>query len=136
MTRHDEAKWDASSARASSPPSQVESDTQARLDRLLPESTKDLLASVLTSSLDGIMAFRSVRDEAGKIVDFEWLLANPASEALTGRKTHELIGKRLLEEMPGNREEGLFRPLRARRRDGRALVLSVHRRRAARRHRA
>jgi PAS domain S-box-containing protein len=104
----DEAKWDTSSARASSPPSQAKSDTQTHLDHRLLGSSKDLLASILTSSLDGIMAFRSVRNEAGEIVDFAWLLANPASEALTGRKARDLIGKRLLEEMPGNREEGLF----------------------------
>ncbi|MFQ4138206.1 diguanylate cyclase [Nodosilinea sp. PGN35] len=66
------------------------------------------LASVLDSSLDGIMAFRSVRDEQGHIVDFEWLLSNPAACELVGRIEADLVGKRLLEEMPGNREEGLF----------------------------
>jgi PAS domain S-box-containing protein len=66
------------------------------------------LSSVLDSSLDGIMAFRSVRDLQGTIVDFEWLLSNPTACDMVGRTEADLIGKRLLEEMPGNREEGLF----------------------------
>ncbi|NEQ33594.1 MAG: diguanylate cyclase [Leptolyngbya sp. SIO4C5] len=65
------------------------------------------LAGVLNSSLDGIMAFRSVRQQ-GQIVDFEWLLCNPAACEVVGRSAEQLIGKRMLEELPGNREEGLF----------------------------
>lgn len=72
------------------------------------ETSKMQLASVLNSSLDGIMAFRSVRNKAGEIQDFEWLLANPAACEMINRKPEVLIGKYLLEEMPGNLEEGLF----------------------------
>jgi diguanylate cyclase (GGDEF)-like protein/PAS domain S-box-containing protein len=64
------------------------------------------LSGVLNSSLDGIMAFRAVRDDQDQIIDFEWLLSNPTAYQIVGRE--DLIGKRLLEEMPGNREEGLF----------------------------
>ncbi|TVQ08647.1 MAG: diguanylate cyclase [Leptolyngbya sp. DLM2.Bin27] len=78
---------------------------QAKLDL---ESTKLQLTGVLNSSLDGIMAFRSVRDQAGAIVDFEWLLSNPAACALVGRTAEYLVGRRLLEEMPGNKTDGLF----------------------------
>jgi len=66
------------------------------------------LSSVLDSSLDGIMAFRSVRDDTDTIVDFEWLLSNSTACELVGRTEASLIGKRLLEEMPSAREEGLF----------------------------
>ncbi|PPT09453.1 Circadian input kinase A [Geitlerinema sp. FC II] len=66
------------------------------------------LSGILNSSLNGIMAFRSVRDKNGAIVDFEWLLSNPTACATVGRKADDLIGKRMLEELPGNREEGLF----------------------------
>ncbi len=66
------------------------------------------LSSVLNSSLDGIMAFRSVRDGAGLIVDFEWLLSNPAACKMVGRTADYLSGKRLLIEMPGNKTDGLF----------------------------
>ncbi|MEA5619633.1 PAS domain S-box protein [Cronbergia sp. UHCC 0137] len=64
------------------------------------------LSGVLNSSLDGIMAFGSVRNDQGKIIDFEWLLSNPTAYQIVGREN--LIGKRLLAELPGNKEEGLF----------------------------
>ena len=54
------------------------------------------------------MLFRSVRDEAGQIIDFEWEYANPVGAAFTPRDADDLQGRRLLEEMPGNRETGLF----------------------------
>ena len=66
------------------------------------------LKGSLNSSLDGITIFRSLRDSAGQIIDFEWVMANPASEKLVGRSESYLIGRRLLEEMPGTREAGLF----------------------------
>nr|WP_286167386.1 PAS domain-containing protein [Arthrospira platensis] len=54
------------------------------------------------------MAFRSLRDETGEIVDFIWLLTNPTAGKLVGRSPQKLIGKQLLEEMPGNKTDGLF----------------------------
>ncbi|MBE9156511.1 diguanylate cyclase [Nodosilinea sp. LEGE 06152] len=66
------------------------------------------LSSILNSAPDGIMAFRSVRDQQGTIVDFEWLLSNPASCQIIGQSVDHILGKRLLEEMPGNGEAGLF----------------------------
>lgn len=66
------------------------------------------LSGILNSSLDGIMAFRSVRDGQGTLVDFEWLLSNPTSCQMIGRRADDIIGKHLLEELPGNREDGLF----------------------------
>jgi signal transduction histidine kinase len=60
------------------------------------------------TSPDGFMIFRSVRDAGGAIVDFRWEYANPASEELVRRPAASLMGKRLLEEMPGNAREGLF----------------------------
>ncbi len=64
--------------------------------------------AVQETSPDGFMLFDSVRDEKGTIIDFEWLYANPASEAVIGRAGASLLGKRLLGEMPGNLESGLF----------------------------
>lgn len=66
------------------------------------------LASVLNSSLDGIMAFKAVRDRSGTIVDFEWLLSNPAACEMVGRTAEYLLGKRMLDELPGNKTDGLF----------------------------
>ncbi|MCC5896495.1 MAG: diguanylate cyclase [Phormidium sp. BM_Day4_Bin.17] len=66
------------------------------------------LKGVLDTSLDGIMAFRSLRDAQGRILDFEWLFSNPSACELVGRPQENFIGKQLLVEMPGNWEEGLF----------------------------
>ncbi|HEY9662675.1 MAG TPA: PAS domain S-box protein, partial [Allocoleopsis sp.] len=70
--------------------------------------SQTLLSSVLNSSLDGVMVFRAVRDAQQQLVDFEWMLVNPAAAALVKRSAATLLGQRLLEEMPGNREAGLF----------------------------
>jgi two-component system CheB/CheR fusion protein len=67
-----------------------------------------IISSVLNSSLNGIMGFKAIRDKSGEIIDFEWILANDASEMMVNRDKGSLIGKRLLQQMPGNRVEGLF----------------------------
>ncbi|MEQ8718832.1 MAG: EAL domain-containing protein [Acidimicrobiales bacterium] len=72
-----------------------------------PELDGELLARLLESSPDGIMALEAVR-EAGEIVDFVWLVVNPAAERIVGRRMADLVGRRLLVEMPGNRTSGLF----------------------------
>ncbi len=72
------------------------------------EVSQALLAGVLNSSHDGIMAFRAIRDDDASIVDFEWTVVNPAAERIVGRGASDLLGRRLLVEMPGNAETGLF----------------------------
>ena len=67
-----------------------------------------LLQQVVDLSPLGIMAFESLRDDQGKIIDFIWTLANPVGCEMVSFKEDELIGKGLLELMPGNKEEGLF----------------------------
>jgi diguanylate cyclase (GGDEF)-like protein/PAS domain S-box-containing protein len=66
------------------------------------------LEGILNSSLDGIMAFRSIRNSQGDIIDFEYLLANTSGCELTKKPLEDLVGYRLLEVMPGHREDGLF----------------------------
>jgi len=65
-----------------------------------------LLQQVFDVSPSGIMSFRAVRDASGAIVDFEWLSANRMANVLVGRD--DLVGKRLLDEMPENKTTGLF----------------------------
>lgn len=72
------------------------------------EFTQKTLRSVLDNSLDGIMAFRSIRDKEKLIVDFEWILANMVSLKSSGLTEKNVIGKHLLDLMPGNKTEGLF----------------------------
>lgn len=54
------------------------------------------IQNILDHSLDGIMAFSSVRDKAGELVDFEWILANFISTQTLGGGTHTLVGERLI----------------------------------------
>ena len=72
------------------------------------QATARRYQEVQDRSPDGMMIFRSMRDLEGKIVDFEWLYVNSSAGAIVGRRPEDLLGKRLLVEMPGNRTEGLF----------------------------
>jgi two-component sensor histidine kinase len=71
-------------------------------------TTEKLFRAVQESSPDGFMLFNSIRDDEGKIVDFEWMFSNEASDKVVGREPGGLIGKRLLVELPGHKQEGLF----------------------------
>jgi len=67
-----------------------------------------LLASILNSSLDGVVAYSAVRNSEGNIVDFRWLLINPAAEKFYGLLLNEIVGKNLLAELSQVRNNGLF----------------------------
>ncbi|MGB0768299.1 MAG: PAS domain-containing sensor histidine kinase, partial [Phycisphaeraceae bacterium] len=67
-----------------------------------------LLAGVLDSSLDGIVAFASVRDASDRIVDFTFTYVNRKSEAIIGKNAAEMLGHNMLELLPGNKADGLF----------------------------
>jgi PAS domain S-box-containing protein len=67
-----------------------------------------LLAGVLNSSLDGVAAMSTLRDSQGQIIDFKWLLLNPAAEKMLGWTHNQLVGKQMLMKMPGMRKTGLF----------------------------
>ena len=77
--------------------------TEARL-----RESQALLASVLESSLTGLMVFQAVRNVAGAIVDFEWLLVNPAGLRSAGRPLSDFVGHRLSEVYPESWDLGLF----------------------------
>lgn len=72
-----------------------------------PDDTR-YLQTILDSSFSGIMAFESLRDVDGRIIDFVWTMVNRRAGEMTNHEPASLIGQRLLEVMPGNREEGLF----------------------------
>jgi two-component system NarL family sensor kinase len=71
---------------------------------------KDLLQAIFNATLDSLEVLRSVRDEAGELVDFEWVLTNNAAHRLMQRSDH--IGKRLLVEEPAMLRSGVFERLR------------------------
>lgn len=90
----------------------AETEIQRKVDELNREvRTREFaersLKRVLDSSPSAIMAFRSVRDRMGQVVDFEWILANQESERIYG-DNEPLIGKRLLAQLPWTRQAGLF----------------------------
>jgi len=72
------------------------------------ENQKKLLSSVLDSASEGIMAFRSLRNEKGAVCDFIMVLANKAAEAMVNRDFADMMGKSLLGLFPGNLSEGIF----------------------------
>ena len=72
------------------------------------QQSQSLLASILNSSLDGVVAYSAVRNSEGNIVDFQWLLINPAAEKFYGLLLNEIVGKNLLVELSQFRNNGLF----------------------------
>lgn len=91
----------------------AEAEIQWKVDQLNREMrTREFaersLKRVLDSSPSAIMAFRSIRDANGEVVDFEWLLANRESERVYSRTHEPMIGKRLLRELPEMAEDGLY----------------------------
>ena len=67
-------------------------------------TTRDSLQAILDGSLHFIQAFKAVRDDAGKIVDFTWIFTNNIWIKHYGN----VIGKRLLQQNPAVIETGLF----------------------------
>jgi diguanylate cyclase (GGDEF)-like protein/PAS domain S-box-containing protein len=55
-------------------------------------------------SLAAFTILRSIRDEQRRIADFEWTYANPMAGQILKHPPEQLIGQRLLEILPGNRE--------------------------------
>jgi len=72
------------------------------------QQSQSLLASVLNSSLDGVVAYSAVRNSQRNIVDFQWLLVNPAAEKISEFPLNEIVGKYLLAEIPQAGNSGLF----------------------------
>jgi PAS domain S-box-containing protein len=81
-------------------------------DRIAAEEalrrSEERFRAVQETSPDGFMVFESIRGADGAIEDFRWVYMNPAAEQIVGRDAADLLGERLLVEMPGNREDGLF----------------------------
>ncbi|MEZ5659877.1 MAG: response regulator [Burkholderiaceae bacterium] len=69
---------------------------------------KSIFRTSLDRSPDGFMVFEAVRDSLGEIIDFTWIYVNDAAAEIVGHPSDWFIGRRMLVEMPGNRDEGLF----------------------------
>ncbi len=75
----------------------------AERSRQLAES-KDTFRIAQEISLDAFTLLRSVRNQDGQIVDFIWTYVNPAAGRILKQPPEFLIGRRLLEILPTNRE--------------------------------
>jgi PAS domain S-box-containing protein len=73
--------------------------TQRKHAQQALQESEARLRAFQETSLDGFIVFRAVR-ENGRIVDLEFTYANPAAERVTGHG--RLVGKRLLEVLPGH----------------------------------
>jgi two-component system, cell cycle response regulator len=63
-----------------------------------------LLNAILQSSLDGIAVWKAVRNKAGKILAFDWILANPIAADTVGQAASDLPGTRVVASFPGFHE--------------------------------
>ncbi|TAE30794.1 MAG: PAS domain-containing sensor histidine kinase [Cytophagales bacterium] len=72
------------------------------------EQQRQLLLSVLDGSQNQIIAFDSIRDAEGKIVDFRYVLQNAANRRTVDRTDEQVIGHTMLEYFPHVIETGLF----------------------------
>lgn len=59
-------------------------------------------------ALDAFFIFRSLRNQTGAIIDFEFLYLNSSGEKLIGLNREQVIGKMLCELIPINRIGGFF----------------------------
>jgi len=82
--------------------------TDERLKEEALEASRDLLSSILTSSLDGILVFKALRDPDDQIADFECVFVNPQAEKLIGSAAEDIVGMQLGEVLPKQEEKGLF----------------------------
>jgi two-component system NarL family sensor kinase len=73
-------------------------------------AANNLLEAVFNATLDSLEVLASVRNSAGELLDFEWVLTNKAAHHLVQRT--DLVGHHLLIEEPNMLTSGVFERLR------------------------
>lgn len=86
--------------------------SEMRQRRSESEMQRGLLAGVLDSASEGIIAYRAIRAESGGIDDFLVVSANASSARILGRTVASMVGRTILELAPGMRDAGLFEVFR------------------------
>lgn len=66
------------------------------------------LRSVLESSLNGILVFRSIRNPDGEVIDFKCLLSNSIGARISGKSSGMLTDEKFLAIFPAPRHAPLF----------------------------
>ncbi|GAA4405590.1 hypothetical protein GCM10023187_24120 [Nibrella viscosa] len=72
------------------------------------QEQSDLIESVLNGSLNGLIMFKALRNEQGKVYDLQVKLANDAAARVTGLSTDDMIGHTLQSLFPTMFTTGLF----------------------------
>jgi len=72
------------------------------------EKSEERLKAILNGSIDGVIVYESIRDQAGAIRDFRFTMINPAAEKLMRLKASDLIGGTILEKFPSVASDGLL----------------------------
>jgi PAS domain S-box-containing protein len=78
-----------------------------RVEQALRESEEQFRAAN-DASLDALLLLRSERDETGEVRDFVFVDVNRRAEEMLRMSRDQLLGKRLCEALPINREAGFF----------------------------
>lgn len=69
------------------------------------KEAEELLQGILDSSLNGVMAYKSIRDKQGQIKDLEWVLINQSAAEMLNGVPETFMGKRLIEMSKPNQGE-------------------------------
>ncbi|MDJ1180354.1 diguanylate cyclase [Roseofilum sp. BLCC_M91] len=86
----------------------IEAVEKADKANLKLQQSQSLLESIINSSMDGIMAFQSLRDPQGRIIDFEWIVSNQVAAYFFEINTVNLVGKNWLQEINSPNLRSLF----------------------------
>lgn len=84
------------------------------LERKIEERTWELqekqalISAIIESSLDAIAFYKNIRDFYGKIIDFEFILANIQAHKYLERENIDLMGKKFFEEFPEYKKTDFF----------------------------
>ncbi len=75
--------------------------TERKAARLALEQSEERFRRLFDEMASGFALHEMILDEAGTPVDYRFLAVNPAFERLTGLRGEDLVGRTVLEAMPG-----------------------------------
>jgi len=97
---------DVSESRKAEEAYKMKLEQEVRLRTVELNDSRDLLTSILNTSLIAMSLMEAVRDDEGKILDFRLRVVNKQLEKQIGRR--DLIGKCYAAEYPGIKTAGIF----------------------------
>ncbi len=80
---------------------------QARMKRTL-KTAEERFKAAIEASLDALFILKSVRDDDGRIVDFEFTDINAHAEVMLATAREKVVGKQLCQLLPVMRSNGFF----------------------------